>query len=256
MATTKPTQSARSQSMFPTRSSSISAGASPPRAGPTARRSPIESQGVQLATAAGAGALLGRRSYDWRKVEARLNALPQFITDDRRGRHPLHPRPLEASRMRLPLIITHGWPGSVIEQLKVIESAHQSHGPWRDAPRTRSTSSSHRCRATASPASRRAPAGIPIASRAPGRADEAPRIHHATSPRAATGARPFPSAMARQAAAGIARHPHQPAGDRTARGRRGARRRRARAGGTVREGARGVRLARHVLQEVPGLRRR
>src|SRR5687767_5527558 len=57
--------------------------------------------------------------YDWRKVEARLNALPMFITEidgvdihfiQVKSRHP----------NALPLIITHGWPGSVIEQLKVI----------------------------------------------------------------------------------------------------------------------------------------
>ena len=58
--------------------------------------------------------------YDWRKVEARLNALPQFITEiDGLDIHFIHVR--RSMRTRLPLIVTHGWPGSIIEQLKIIE---------------------------------------------------------------------------------------------------------------------------------------
>jgi pimeloyl-ACP methyl ester carboxylesterase len=57
--------------------------------------------------------------YNWRKVEARLNALPMFITRiDGIDIHFIHMRSSHANA--LPLIITHGWPGSVIEQLKVI----------------------------------------------------------------------------------------------------------------------------------------
>jgi pimeloyl-ACP methyl ester carboxylesterase len=58
--------------------------------------------------------------YDWRKVEARLNALPQFITEiDGLDIHFIHVRsPHEDA---LPLIVTHGWPGSVIEQLKIVD---------------------------------------------------------------------------------------------------------------------------------------
>jgi pimeloyl-ACP methyl ester carboxylesterase len=57
--------------------------------------------------------------YDWRKVEAKLNALPMFITNiDGVDIHFIHVRSHEKNA--LPLIITHGWPGSVIEQLKVI----------------------------------------------------------------------------------------------------------------------------------------
>jgi pimeloyl-ACP methyl ester carboxylesterase len=58
--------------------------------------------------------------YNWRKVEARLNGLPQFITEiDGLDIHFIHVRsPHEDA---LPLIVTHGWPGSVIEQLKIIE---------------------------------------------------------------------------------------------------------------------------------------
>ena len=58
--------------------------------------------------------------YDWRKVEARLNALPQFVTNiDGVDIHFIHVR--SRQKNALPLIITHGWPGSVIEQLKIID---------------------------------------------------------------------------------------------------------------------------------------
>jgi hypothetical protein len=58
--------------------------------------------------------------YDWRKVEARLNALPQFMTEiDGLNIHFIHVR--SKYENALPLIVTHGWPGSVIEQLKIID---------------------------------------------------------------------------------------------------------------------------------------
>jgi hypothetical protein len=58
--------------------------------------------------------------YDWRKVEARLNALPNFVTDiDGLDIHFIHVR--SQHKNALPLIITHGWPGSSIEQLKIID---------------------------------------------------------------------------------------------------------------------------------------
>ena len=58
--------------------------------------------------------------YDWRKVEAKLNALPQFITQiDGLDIHFIHVRSRHENAM--PLIVTHGWPGSVIEQLKIID---------------------------------------------------------------------------------------------------------------------------------------
>src|SRR6266851_6871313 len=57
--------------------------------------------------------------YDWRKVEARLNAVPNFITEiDGLDIHFIHVR--SKHEHALPLIVTHGWPGSVIEQLKII----------------------------------------------------------------------------------------------------------------------------------------
>jgi pimeloyl-ACP methyl ester carboxylesterase len=58
--------------------------------------------------------------YDWRKVEARLNAVPNFITEiDGLDIHFIHVR--SKHQNALPIIITHGWPGSVVEQLKLIE---------------------------------------------------------------------------------------------------------------------------------------
>src|SRR3712207_3194420 len=57
--------------------------------------------------------------YDWRKVEARLNALPQFITEiDGLDIHFIHARSKHDNA--LPLVVNHGWPGSIIEQLKII----------------------------------------------------------------------------------------------------------------------------------------
>ena len=77
------------------------------------------SQGVQLATIQKV-AQYWRTDYDWRKVEARLNALPQFVTEiDGLDIHFIHVRSKHANA--LPLIVTHGWPGSIIEQLKIID---------------------------------------------------------------------------------------------------------------------------------------
>ena len=78
-----------------------------------------QSQGVPLATIQ-ALARYWATEYDWRKVEAKLNALPQFITEiDGLDIHFIHVRSKHEDA--LPLIVTHGWPGSVIEQLKIIE---------------------------------------------------------------------------------------------------------------------------------------
>src|SRR5579883_1335511 len=77
------------------------------------------SQGVRLATTQ-ALARYWATEHDWRKVEARLNALPQFITEiDGLDIHFTHVRSKHENA--LPLIVTHGWPGSVIEQLKIVD---------------------------------------------------------------------------------------------------------------------------------------
>ncbi len=77
------------------------------------------SQGVQLATTQ-ALARYWATDYDWRKIEAKLNALPQFVTAiDGLDIHFIHVRSKHDDA--LPLIVTHGWPGSIIEQMKIID---------------------------------------------------------------------------------------------------------------------------------------
>jgi pimeloyl-ACP methyl ester carboxylesterase len=77
------------------------------------------SQGVQLATTQKLARYWGTE-YDWSKCEARLNALPQFMTNiNGLDIHFIHVRSKQPNP--LPVIITHGWPGSIIEQLKVID---------------------------------------------------------------------------------------------------------------------------------------
>src|SRR5918911_1702548 len=76
------------------------------------------SQGVQLATMQ-ALARYWTTEYDWRKAEAKLNALPQFTTEiDGVEIHFIHVR--SPHENALPLIMTHGWPGSVIELLETV----------------------------------------------------------------------------------------------------------------------------------------
>ena len=78
-----------------------------------------QSQGVPLAMMR-ALARYWATDYDWRKGEARLNALPQFLTTiDGLDIHFIHVRSKHANA--LPLIVSHGWPGSIIEQLKIID---------------------------------------------------------------------------------------------------------------------------------------
>jgi pimeloyl-ACP methyl ester carboxylesterase len=78
-----------------------------------------KSQGVELATVQ-ALANYWAKDYDWRKVEAKLNSYPNFITNiDGLDIHFIHVR--SKHKNALPVIITHGWPGSIIEQLKIIE---------------------------------------------------------------------------------------------------------------------------------------
>jgi pimeloyl-ACP methyl ester carboxylesterase len=78
-----------------------------------------DSQGVRLATMQKL-ARYWQTSHDWRKVEARLNALPQFVTEiDGLDIHFIHVRSKHDNA--LPMIVTHGWPGSIIEQMKIID---------------------------------------------------------------------------------------------------------------------------------------
>ena len=78
-----------------------------------------QSQGPQLATVQKLASYWAT-DYDWRKVEAKLNAVPNFITEiDGLDIHFVHVRSKHENA--LPLIVTHGWPGSIIEQLKIID---------------------------------------------------------------------------------------------------------------------------------------
>src|SRR5215471_5328800 len=84
-------------------------------------REPVDdqSQGVQLATVQDL-AHYWAKEHDWRRCEAKLNALPQFVTEiDGLDIHFIHVKSNQPNA--LPLIVSHGWPGSVIEQLKIIE---------------------------------------------------------------------------------------------------------------------------------------
>ncbi len=78
-----------------------------------------DSQGVPLALMQALAEYWGTE-YDWRRCEAKLNALPNFITEiDGLDIHFIHVR--SEHEDALPLVVTHGWPGSIIEQLKIIE---------------------------------------------------------------------------------------------------------------------------------------
>ena len=78
-----------------------------------------ESEGVQLATIQKL-AKYWANDYDWRKIEAKLKAVPNFVTEiDGLDIHFIHVR--SKHQDAIPLIVTHGWPGSVIEQLKIVD---------------------------------------------------------------------------------------------------------------------------------------
>ena len=86
---------------------------------PEAELVPDASQGVQLATMQKLAAYWAT-DYDWRRCETQLNALPQFITEiDGLDIHFIHVRSQHENA--LPVIITHGWPGSILELLKIID---------------------------------------------------------------------------------------------------------------------------------------
>ena len=200
----------------------------------------------------GAGPLLGHRL---RLAQGRGEAqCPAAVHHrDRRARYPLHPRPL-ASPER-PAADHDAW----LAGLRV-----------RAAQDRRSADRPDRARRTRGRRLRPGPAfdaGLRLLRQAnrqglesrPHRArlggpDEAPRVHPLRRPGWRLG-RPCLERDGAPGAGRTARHPHQPAGDGTVGRRDGARRRRACAGGTLREGTRGVRAARHLLQEVHGLRR-
>src|SRR4030095_13257177 len=90
-----------------------------------------DSQGVRLDTIQKL-ARYWATEHDWRKVEARLNALPNLINNiDGLDIHFIHARSKHENA--LPMIVTHGWPGSIIEQLKIIEPLSDPTGHRRGA---------------------------------------------------------------------------------------------------------------------------
>ena len=155
------------------------------------------SQGVQLATVQEL-ARYWTTDYDWRKAEAKLNALPQFTTEiDGAEIHFIHVT--SSHENALPLIITHGWPGSVIELLDSV-------GPLTD-PTAHGGSAEDAfhlvlplCLGTGFPASRSRSAGIWAGRQGHGPNSCADSATPATLPRAATWAPASPTRWA-------ARHP-------------------------------------------------
>ena len=143
----------------------ISANASTPRDGLTARRFPISHKASNWQVQP-----LMRywgTEYDWRNIEAKMNALPQFVTEiDGIDIHFIHVRSKHPNA--LPVIITHGWPGSVLEQLKVI-------GPLTDPtahggrPEDAFDVAISRCPVTGFPANRPERVRAPTTSRGSGR---------------------------------------------------------------------------------------
>ena len=114
-------------------------------------------QGVQLSTVK-ALADHWLNHHDWSAAEARINAFPQFVTEiDGLDIHFVHVRS-KASRCPA-LIVTHGWPGSFIEQLKIIAPLTDPTGHRRRARLTHSTSWSRRYRGTGTPETDRARLG-------------------------------------------------------------------------------------------------
>ena len=175
-------------------------------------------QGVQLATMQ-ALARYWATEYDWRKIEARLNALPQFITEiDGLDIHFIHVRSKHENAM--PLIVTHGWPGSIIEQMKIIDpltnpTAHGGNASdafdvvipsmpgygYSGKPTTTGWDPAHIARAW-------------------DRADEAPRVHEIRGARRRLG-RSHHRTHGRAGASGIAGHSHQHAWRGSGRNRQG-----------------------------------
>ena len=168
------------------------------------------SQGVQLATMQEL-ARYWATDYDWRKVEAKLNALPQFTTEiDGVEIHFIHVK--SEHENALPLIMTHGWPGSVIELLETDRPAHRPDRARRNAPRTRSTSCCRPARLRLLRRADRARLGRRPRRAGLGGADEPPRLHALRRPGRRRG-RCRHRRDGPPGARGAARHPHELARD-------------------------------------------
>jgi len=129
-------------------------------------REPVDdqSQGVQLVTVQDL-ANYWATEYDWRGCEAKLNALPQFVTEiDGLDVHFIHVR--SPHQGALPLIVLHGWPGWIIEQLKIIEPLTNpiEHGRSADLLQRSRTRRPLRRLGTTATVFRRAARGVPHAA--------------------------------------------------------------------------------------------
>ena len=161
-----------------------------------------QSQGVQLGTMQEL-ARYWATEYDWRKCEAKLNALPQFITEiDGLDIHFIHVRSKHENA--LPLIITHGWPGSIIEQLKIIDPLANPTAHGCERIRCVPCGDTVDARATVSPGKPTntgwGPERMGSSLDSP---DEPPRLQLATSPKAVTGGAFVVDQMGLQAPAGL-----------------------------------------------------
>ena len=118
------TTSARSASKFPTRSSTTSASGWLAPVGPTRSRARVGTTAPTSPTCR-TSASTGRTKFDWRAQEERFNRWPHFLTEiDGQQIHFIHARSDDPDA--LPLIVTHGWPGSVAEFLDVIEPLREN----------------------------------------------------------------------------------------------------------------------------------
>ena len=146
------------------------------------------SQGVQLATMQKL-AHYWANSYDWGKCEAKINALPNFITEiDGLDIHFIHVRSRHDTA--LPMIVTHGWPGSIIEQMKIIDPLTNptAHGGTAADAFHLVIPSLPGYGFSGKPT---APDGTPLALRKLGRRSCNASATHDTSRKAAIGATPF-----------------------------------------------------------------
>ena len=157
--------------------------------------------------------------YDWRTCEAKLNALPQFITEiDGLDIHFIHVRSQHEDA--LPLVVNHGWPGSIIEQLKIIDRLTDptAHGGERSGRVPRGDPVDAGLRVLGEADEHRL--GPRAHGPSLGRADAAPRLQTLRRPGRRLGCvrrRPDGPAGTR----GTARHPHQHACHRSGRRRQG-----------------------------------
>ena len=199
---------------------------------------PDRSQGAQLAELQELVRYWGT-DYDWRKAEAQTERLPAVHDDHRRGRRPLHPRPL-APPERAAADRHARVAGLGLRADQDHRSAHRSDGVRRSGGGRLRRRDPVPAGLRLLVATDRDRLGVGAHRPCVGRAHEAAGLHALRRAGRRLGRRPRRGDGA-AGAGGTARHPHQPAGGLPARRRRRDRQRRPRAGGPLREGTRGVR---------------